>query len=172
MNEVQEALCWAGPAQVTAFVIGAGNEPLPPDAFALAGLTPDKVYPFKLGDQPEAIAPLGLLSYDLTFNDITLDLRTYTAEVLRKLCEAKRAVAWAGFEGSFHYDHLLTEHIASSVYGHCVSGHEPTTSWDMPTLRSAAWKTGVAQTRATLKDRLHCGKTSAESGNVRPLDRS
>ncbi|MFB9578256.1 hypothetical protein [Streptomyces yanii] len=155
MNEVQEGLCFAGPAVVTLFVIGAGNEPLPPETFRLAGLAPDEVRPFTLQEQPAAIASLGLMSYDLIFHDTSLALATYTCEALRRLCADSRAVAWAGFEGSFHYDHLLTEDIASSVYGYCASGAEPVVAGDFATLCSAAWRQRIAETRATLQELLH-----------------
>ncbi|MFJ6050364.1 hypothetical protein [Streptomyces sp. NPDC092307] len=150
MNDVQEELCWAGPAMVAVFVIGAGNDPLPSQAFNVAGLVPDQVYPFVLEEQPPEIAALGLISYDLTFHTPSLDLHTYTREVLRRLCADGRAVAWAGYEGSFHYDHLLTEDIAHMLYGHCVSGAQPVTSWDRATLRSAAWKECLAEARTAL----------------------
>lgn len=154
MNEVQEGLCFTGPAMVTVFVIGAGNEPLPPEAFHLSGLAPDEVRPFMLQEQPPAIAPLGLMSYDLIFRDTSLALATYTCEVLRRLCADGRAVAWAGFEGSFHYHHLLTEDLASSVYGYCASGAEPVVAWDFATLCSAAWGQRMAEARSTLRDLL------------------
>jgi hypothetical protein len=154
VNEVQEGLCFAGPAIVTVFVIGAGNESLPSETFQLAGLAPDNVRPFMLQEQPATIVPLGLMSYDLTFHDTSLALSTYTRQVLRRLCADGRAVAWAGFEGSFHYDHLLTEDIASSVYGYCASGAEPVVAWDFATLRSAAWRQRIAETRATLQELL------------------
>ncbi|WP_406004925.1 hypothetical protein OG440_01185 [Streptomyces sp. NBC_00637] len=154
MTGVQEALCLMGPATVTVFVIGAGNEPLRPTAFRLAGLEPDEVHPFIPSEQPRTIAPFGLVSYDLTFHDTSLDLHVYTHEVLRRLCADGRAIAWAGFEGSFHYDHLLTEDIASSVYGYCVSGTEPEVAWSFAILRGAAWKKRIAGTRATLEGLL------------------
>lgn len=154
MNEVQEGLCFAGPATVTVFVVGAGNEPLPPATFRLAGLAPDEVRPFMPREQPAAIASLGLMSYDLTFHDTSLTLSTYTGEALGRLCADGRAVAWAGFEGSFHYDHLLTEDIASSVYGYCASGAEPVVARDFATLRSAAWRQQIAATGRTLQELL------------------
>ncbi|MEU2065096.1 hypothetical protein [Streptomyces sp. NPDC013455] len=154
MNEVQEGLCFAGSAMVTLFVIGAGNEPLPPETFHLAGRAPDEVHPYVLQEQPPVIASLGLVSYDLTFRDTSLVLSTYTCEALRRLCADGRAVAWAGFEGSFHYDHLLTEDIASSVYGYSASGAEPVVAWDFATLRSAAWRQRIAGIRATLQELL------------------
>ncbi|WP_217241713.1 hypothetical protein [Streptomyces sp. AC555_RSS877] len=154
MTGIQEGLCLLGPAMVTVFVIGAGNEPLPPQAFQLAGLVPDEVHPFMLMEQPTAIAPLGLMSYDLTFRDTSLPLHVYTRETLRRLCADGRAVAWAGFEGSFHYDHLLTEDMASSVYGCCVSGAEPEVARDFTILRGAAWRKRIAETRAALEELL------------------
>lgn len=149
-GEVQEFLCWRGPASVNAFVVGAGNTPLPGESFRLAGLVPDAVLPFPLTDLPEAIERLGLVSYDLDFDDTSLDLRAYTRAALRRVCEGTWAVAWAASEGSFHYDELLTDEVARQVYGYCVSGTEPVVEWDTATLRSEEWKHRIAGVRTAL----------------------
>ncbi|MER5883668.1 hypothetical protein ABT160_07550 [Streptomyces sp. NPDC001941] len=150
LNEVEEALCSLGPVTVTVFVVGAGHRPLPPEAFHLAGLVPDEVFPFEPAEQPPRIAPRGLLSYDLSFTDTSLDLRTYTREALRRVCADGPAVAWAAFEGTFHYDRLLTADVASSVYGYCVSGAEPVVTFEAATLRGESWKALIAQARSAL----------------------
>ncbi|MGW4898197.1 hypothetical protein ACWEQL_39040 [Kitasatospora sp. NPDC004240] len=150
MRAVQELLDWRGPASVNVFVAGAGNTPLPAGAFHLAGLVPDEVLPFPLLGQPAAIARLGLISYDLDFEDITLDLRGYTGAALRRVCADGPAVAWAAFEGSFHYDELLTDQVAHQVYGLCVSGGDPVVEWDTVGLRTAGWRRRVAGARAAL----------------------
>ncbi|MGW1022177.1 hypothetical protein ACWD4J_00460 [Streptomyces sp. NPDC002577] len=149
-GEVQEFLCWRGPASVNVFVVGAGNTPLPEEAFHLAGLVPDAVLPFPLMDQPEAIERLGLVSYDLDFDDTSLDLQEYTQAALRRVCEDTRAVAWAAFEASFHYDELLTDQVAHEIYGYCVTGAEPVAEWDIATLRSEEWRHRIAEVRAAL----------------------
>ncbi|MEU9135483.1 hypothetical protein AB0D33_05845 [Streptomyces sp. NPDC048404] len=107
-DEMNDLLCRRGPVSVNVFVVGAGNTPLPEEAFHLAGMVPDAFLPFPLLDQPEAVERLGLVSYDLDFDDTSLDLREYTRAVLRCVCADTRAVAWAAFEGTFHYDELLT----------------------------------------------------------------
>ncbi|MEV7526286.1 hypothetical protein [Streptomyces sp. NPDC091371] len=149
-GDIHETLCWRGPASVNVFVIGAGNTPLPKEAFHLAGLVPDDMLPFVLMEQPEAIAPFGMISYDLDFDDTSLDLRAYTRATLGRLCEDGRAVAWAGFEGSLHYDHLLTDEVAAGIYGFCASGTEPVIEWDLAALRSDRWRRRLAEARAAL----------------------
>lgn len=149
-GEVLDALCWRGPASVNVFVIGSGNTPLPEEAFRLAGMVPDAFLPFPLLEQPEAVERLGLVSYDLDFHDVSLDLRAYTRAALRRVCADGRAVAWAAFEGSFHYDELLSERVAHQVYGYCVTGAEPVVEWDIAVLRSDEWRLGIAEVRAAL----------------------
>ncbi|MGW2274161.1 hypothetical protein [Streptomyces yangpuensis] len=153
MSEVQEAICWSGPATVIVFVIGSGDTPLPRETFHLQGMAPDDFLPFPLQSAPEPLDRLGVVSYDLTFDDTALDLREYTRAVLRRLCADGRAVAWAAYEGSFHFDHLLTPDIAEQVYGYCVSGFEPVVEWDGDALRGDDWKRRIAEVRAAV-DRL------------------
>ncbi|MEU9957797.1 hypothetical protein [Streptomyces sp. NPDC050982] len=154
-DAIQDFLCWRGPASVNVFVLGAGSTPFPKETFHIAGLVPDRVLPFALMEPPEDIAALGLVSYDLDFEDTTLDLRAYTGAVLRRVCEGTRSVAWAAFEGSFSYDRLLTDPVADQVYGYCVSGSEPVVVWDVATLRSDDWRQRVAGARTAL-DALRC----------------
>ncbi|MEU5275205.1 hypothetical protein AB0G87_02170 [Streptomyces asoensis] len=149
-SSIHEALCWRGPLSVNVFVVGAGDTPLPDEAFRLAGLVPDAVLPYPLQEQPEAVRPLGLVSYDIDFDDTSLDLRAYTRAVLLRLCADTRSVAWAAFEGTFHYDELLGDRVADQIYGHCASRAEPAVAWDTEVLRGEEWRRGVAEARAAL----------------------
>ncbi|MEU9225875.1 hypothetical protein AB0D40_16080 [Streptomyces massasporeus] len=148
-GEMRDLLCWRGPASVNVFVIGSGNTPLPEEAFRLARIVPDALLPFPLLEQPEAIERLGLVSYDIDFDDVSLDLREYTRAVLQRLCDT-RSVAWAAFEGSFHYDELLTDQVAHQVYGYCMAGAEAVVEWDTTALRGEEWRLRVAEARAAL----------------------
>ncbi|WP_158690614.1 hypothetical protein [Streptomyces sp. 142MFCol3.1] len=132
------------------FVIGSGNTPLPEEAFHLARMVPDAMLPFPLLGQPEAIERLGLVSYDIDFDDVSLDLREYTRAVLQRVCADTRSVAWAAFEGSFHYDELLTDQVAHQVYGYCMTGAEPVVEWDTAVLRGEEWRHRIAEARAAL----------------------
>lgn len=156
LSEVQEAIAWSGSATVLVFVIGAGDTPLPREAFHVAGLVPDDFLPFPLESAPEPLERLGVVSYDLTFEDTALDLRDYTRACLERVCADGPAVAWAAYEGSFHYDHILTPDVAEQVYGYCVSGAGPVVEWDGDVLRGEDWKHRVAGVRAAL-DRLVAG---------------
>ncbi|MGQ4363840.1 hypothetical protein [Streptomyces sp. SAS_272] len=132
------------------FVIGSGNTPLAQEAFHLSGMVPDALLPFPLLGQPEAIERLGLVSYDIDFDDVSLDVREYTRAVLQRVCADTRSVAWAAFEGSFHYDELLTDEVAHQVYGSCMTGAEPVVEWDAEALRGDEWRHRIAEARAAL----------------------
>ncbi|MER5398131.1 hypothetical protein [Streptomyces sp. NPDC002599] len=132
------------------FVMGSGNTPLPEEAFHLAGMVPDAFLPFPLLGQPEAIERLGLVSYDIDFDDVSLDLREYTRAVLRRVCADTQAVAWAAFEGAFHYDELLTDQVAHQVYGYCTADAEPVVEWDTVALRGEEWRHRIAEARAAV----------------------
>ncbi|MEO6086534.1 MAG: hypothetical protein ABIQ18_25815 [Umezawaea sp.] len=44
---------------------------------------------------------------------------------LSTACRHPGSVAWPTFEGSFHFDHLLTDDVADQVYGLCAHGDIP-----------------------------------------------
>ena len=53
-------------------------------------------------------------------------------------------MVWLGFEGSFHFDNLLTEAVAPQVYGVCAPGGEPVVATDLPTLATPDWRLVIA----------------------------
>ncbi|MET8246341.1 hypothetical protein ABZV31_19115 [Streptomyces sp. NPDC005202] len=61
-----------------------------------------------------------------------------------------RAVGWAAFEGTFHYDELLSDVVAHQVYGYCTTGIEPVVEWDTVALRGEEWRHRIAEVRAAL----------------------
>ncbi|MFF4843931.1 hypothetical protein [Streptomyces collinus] len=148
------------------FVIGSGNTPLPEEAFHLAGLVPDALLPFPLLEQPEAVERLGLVSYDIDFDDVSLDLRQYTRAVLQRVCAGTRAVAWAAFEGSFDYDELLTDQVAHQVYGYCITGAEPVVEWNTAALRSEQWRRRIAEAREALGALLSASETGGRKSRA------
>ncbi|KRD22886.1 MULTISPECIES: hypothetical protein [unclassified Streptomyces] len=158
-GEMRDLLCWRGPVSVNVFVLGSGNTPLSEEAFHLVGMVPDALLPFPLLGQPEAVERLGLVSYDIDFDDVSLDLRAYTRAVLQRVCADTRSVAWAAFEGSFHYDELLTDRVAHQVYGYCTTGVEPVVEWDTAALRGEDWRRRIADARAALDALLSAAET-------------
>ncbi|MFF3329472.1 hypothetical protein ACFYWX_07890 [Streptomyces sp. NPDC002888] len=59
-------------------------------------------------------------------------------------------MAWAAFEGTFHYDELLTDQVAHQVYGYRTTGAEPVVEWDTAALRGEEWRHRIAEARAAL----------------------
>jgi hypothetical protein len=85
--------------------------------------------------------------YDLTFHDISQEFVPYLMQCLQKACAGADGVAWLGFEGSFHFDHLFTEDIADQIYGYCMAGGEPVVVWDSELLESDRWKRCISDVK-------------------------
>ncbi|GAA4985222.1 hypothetical protein GCM10023334_115970 [Nonomuraea thailandensis] len=53
-------------------------------------------------------------------------------------------VAWLGFEGSFHFDHLLTADGAHQIYGVCSGGGPPELALEDEERRGERWREAAA----------------------------
>ncbi|MET8359660.1 hypothetical protein [Micromonospora sp. NPDC005171] len=88
--------------------------------------------------------------YDVVFDELPPLLHRYLTHCLRVACAAGETVVWLGFEGSFHFDQLLTEANAPQVYGVCAPGGEPVVTPDLRTLATPQWRLLVAAHRGLL----------------------
>lgn len=125
MNRVLDAICWDGTAPtVSLFVISAAQE-APDVASAWGDDVPRRTRTYCLeDDRPEPNLP-PVYEYDFEFEIIPVGLQQYLESCLRMACERAGSVAWLAFEGSFHFDHILTESVADQIYGICATGDSP-----------------------------------------------
>ncbi|MCX5195673.1 hypothetical protein OOK31_17470 [Streptomyces sp. NBC_00249] len=125
MSRLTEALWWnTGEAVISLFAAAPSAEPSDL-AFDISGCTPDRIDTYHLEDVEEVLTGLQVVEYDLAFDVLPAELGPYLEQCLQQVCARGARVAWLGFEGSFHFDHLLTEDTAQMLYGVAASG-EPT----------------------------------------------
>jgi hypothetical protein len=63
--------------------------------------------------------------YDFDFDTLPVKLTPQLEACMSTACRNPGSVAWLAFEGSFHFDHLLTDDVAGQVYGLCAHGDVP-----------------------------------------------
>ncbi|MEV6951170.1 hypothetical protein [Streptomyces sp. NPDC051183] len=125
MSEFVEALRWGGSeAVVSLFAAAPSAEPFDL-TFDIGGSAPDRIETYHLEDVDNTLTGLQMVEYDLAFRELPAELGPYLEACLEQVRARGARVAWLGFEGSFHYDHLLTDTVARTLYGVAAQG-EPT----------------------------------------------
>lgn len=115
MARFAEAVAWTGTESTfNIFVVGDADAVTVPE-----GLTqPDQVsvYPLEQDDEPDpAWSPCR--EYDLAYDELPADAESVVRATLSGAVASGARLAWAAFEGSFSFDHLLTSDVATQVYG-------------------------------------------------------
>ncbi|MDP4507611.1 hypothetical protein [Nonomuraea turcica] len=120
-DNITEALMWDGVrCMISVFVVHTG-ETAPALDFHAGQVVPRQVRVYQLEDEDDRLPGRRVTEYDLIFDEVPGELAGYLNVCLRRACEAG-PVAWLGFEGSFHFDHLLTPEIVAQIYGVCTAG--------------------------------------------------
>ncbi|MEU5724236.1 hypothetical protein ABZ783_20730 [Micromonospora sp. NPDC047738] len=113
---------------------------MPPN-FEFGGTAPAEVQTYLLErDDPDSFPYAWVTEYDLVFDELPADLDAYLVHCLGVACAAGDSVVWLGFEGSFHFDNVLTDAIAPQIYGVGAPGREPVVAPDLETLKTPAWR--------------------------------
>jgi len=68
-------------------------------------------------ERPDESESSAVIEYDAIFASVPDRFAEYVAGCLSEAVNAGALVAWFAFEGSFHFDNLLTPEICSQVYG-------------------------------------------------------
>ncbi|MBD3147457.1 hypothetical protein [Microbispora bryophytorum] len=118
---------------------------------------PKRTRAYRLEDDRDALTPLSLVyEYDFEFEVLPEDLEKLLEACLRRACEHPGCVAWLAFEGSFHFDHILTESVADLIYGVCATGESPLVVLD-----------DEPAARAALRDRMRAYRRRLGLANYR-----
>jgi len=146
-SRVPNALGWSGSGfTVSVFVATASLTALPLH-FKTAAVRPSSIRAYFLEDEQRVLGELRTYEYDLHFAELPRELPSYLEECLRRACTGGAKLAWLAFEGSFSFDHLLTEDVADQIYGVCITDCEPRVVLDDATLDRAAWRSELAELR-------------------------
>lgn len=150
MSIVEDALAWSGSgADVSVFVAVPVGADLQLDTTVGDARPTPSVYPLEQ-DDPRTLTDLDLVEFDAHFAALPGDLEGYVTTLLQRALDAGGVVAWCAFEGSFHFDHLLTDDIARQVYGVATPTLGVRTALDDATLQGAAWLATVHTARAAV----------------------
>lgn len=117
MVDVAEAIQWSGTAAVVSMFVISGAAELPDVGMAHAGSVPTKVRRYRLEDDREPATVYPVHEFDAWLAEPPKALAEYLESCLMEALWSGGMVAWLGFEGTFHFEHLLTDEIAAHVYG-------------------------------------------------------
>ncbi len=125
MTRVLDALRWDGITPVVSMFVVSPSQV----TADLAGMWHvdelQSLETYRLEDDRQGTNSTPVHEYDFQLATLPADLQQRLENCLRAACEIPGSVAWLAFEGSFHFDHLLTEDVAGQIYGVCASGESP-----------------------------------------------
>ncbi|MFD6425705.1 hypothetical protein [Streptomyces sp. NPDC060198] len=119
-NEIEEAICWSGPAALSIFVLDPNENPVPESAFEFDGHMPSSVGTFRLKIDPQDKRFPEVWECDLTFESLPEDLAEFGEKCLRRATQQDSAVAWLAFEGIFNFDRIFSDTLFAQIYGYYV----------------------------------------------------
>jgi hypothetical protein len=96
---------------------------------------------YVLDDEDRVLGGRTVVEYDVHLSSLPLNLGGCLSMLLAWAHSSGAVVAWFGFEGSFHFDHLLTGDIANQVYA--LVDAEGVALADSQDLTSAFWRARV-----------------------------
>jgi len=83
---------------------------------------PDRIKVFPLMDEQDLLPGREVVEYDVVFLEMPRDPEGVVSAWLEVSLEAGAEFSWFAYEGSFSYDEVLTESIATCVYGVAAAG--------------------------------------------------
>jgi hypothetical protein len=116
VGSVLDALTWSGSGVELCLFVAAGSGGRPSLDANRGGVSLRSVRTSELLRE-EIGGGLRYFEVDIILNSIPDDLETYLNGLLTEALHGGAVAAWFAFEGSFHFDHLLTADIADQVFG-------------------------------------------------------
>jgi hypothetical protein len=124
MSRVREALHWDGfHPRVSLFLVSGSDAEI--DFSPAWEDLPQQVKLYRLVDDSDPGLIRVVHEYDFDFDTLPVNLTPQLEACMSTACRHPGSVAWLAFEGSFHFDHLLTDDVADQVYGLCAHGDVP-----------------------------------------------
>jgi len=150
MSRIVDAIHWDGTTPMVSLFVVSSAQGATDFAGVWGDQVPRRIKTYRLvDDRPGANSPL-VYEHDFEFELLPADLKLHLESCLRVACERAGSVAWLAFEGSFHFDHLLTESVADQIYGVCASGDSPLVLLDDDPIARAAVRERMRAYRSRL----------------------
>jgi hypothetical protein len=147
---IRDALGWKGSGYTVSVFVVTGSPAPPPLRFETEAVRPSSVWTYPLEDEGRVLGGLRTYEYDLSFEELPRELRSYLEDCLRQACDGGATLAWLAFEGSFSFEYILTDEVADQIYGVCATSRGPVVALDDATRESASWKAELGEFRKSL----------------------
>ncbi len=117
MSRLEDALTWSGSGAVVSVFVATPVGTDPALDLVVGDIRPSSTSVFRLEQDPPRPWPrLDVDEFDAGFDALPAGLDDYVGTVLQRALDLGAVVAWCAFEGSFHFEHLLTDDVAQQVY--------------------------------------------------------
>jgi hypothetical protein len=117
MGGVSDAIQWTGTSAIVSLFVVSRSAATPRVTMVHRAIAPSQVRSYQLIDEEVALAGQYIHEFDAEFDGVPTDLESYLRDCLAEALQAGGRVVWLGFEGSFDFRHLLTDDIATEIYG-------------------------------------------------------
>lgn len=116
MSRLAEAITWLGSETVLSLFVAGAVESVNSPPRLSGPVAPRETRSYHLDDPDRRLGSREAYEHDLIFDRVPGDLELVVMSCLRSAIDGGAQVAWFAFEGSFHFDHLLTRDIAQQIY--------------------------------------------------------
>lgn len=149
MGGVSDAIQWTGTSAIVSLFVVSRSAASPRVTMVHRTTTPSDLRSYQLIDEEVALAGEYIHEFDAEFDHVPTELESYLHDCIAEALQAGGRVAWLGFEGSFDFHHLLTDDVATEIYGvGDVDGVAVVLSEDQ--IRSRDWLDRVRSARSRL----------------------
>lgn len=153
MSRVLDAIAWDGVTPVVSLFLITAAQDAPDLASAWENDSVKLIKNYRLEDDRNTSNLPVVLEIDFELEAIPVGIKQDLESCLQLACDAPGSVAWLAFEGSFHFDHILTDTVADQIYGICATGDSPLVVLD----------DGPAG-QAALRERMHAYRSRLRLG--------
>ncbi len=152
MSRFEDAISWLpGEVSLELFVVHGGASLTLAVPAHLTQPQRVRVFPLEEEEGRHLLGARVCTEYGLLYTSVPAHVAEIVAAVLSEALALGSPVAWGAFEGSFHFDHLLTADIADQVYAVAdASGVD--LALDDDRRHSAPWADRVASARRQIVD--------------------
>lgn len=116
MDGLRAGLMWLGTEAMLSLFVVRGPADLESAVAAASAPQPDTVRQYEMMPGGTSSTVGEVREYDLRFKKLPSELVVLVTAWLESAISGGGEVAWFGFEGSFDYEHLLSDDIAGSVF--------------------------------------------------------
>jgi hypothetical protein len=116
VSRLAQALSWSGKDVTMSLFVVAHGDPAPAVQPPSDSTRPLRTRQYRLVDDAARLDGRSVCEIDLVFDEVPVDLEGVVRGWLRAAVAAGGIVAWFGFEGSFDFEHVLTDDTASQVF--------------------------------------------------------